>query len=271
MTHGDYRADIKNSTQLAAHRRKNGILILPVGCFEMHGPHACMSCDTFISEAASCVLAEAWDALVLPPIHYTFPGAPGPWPGTTDIAPEATLAYFKAVVEAVFKNGFQKLVVVNIHFPNIVNIEMMLRSVFQKTGHLPLFYNINYGALNQRMNAEWHEDYGEAMIMLGAMYLLGRHGDWVPENQPQERLKGPTWPTPNTWELKKRGTGFGYYFIQAQNHVGQYPGMKLEHAPRAAEIFREVLLSNTRDLPANYSAFIADMRKAMVEKPWDKL
>ena len=40
-------ADTMTSPQMAAHRRDGGILLLPVGCFEMHDRHVGLSCDTF--------------------------------------------------------------------------------------------------------------------------------------------------------------------------------------------------------------------------------
>ncbi|GAG06965.1 unnamed protein product, partial [marine sediment metagenome] len=80
-------ADTMTSVEMAAHRRRNGIVLLPVGSFEMHGVHVGMSCDTFVTLAACRVLAEEWDAIVMPPIHYTFAGATAPFPGTVDVHP----------------------------------------------------------------------------------------------------------------------------------------------------------------------------------------
>ena len=109
-----YYADTRNTGEMAAFRKEKGILLLPVGCFEMHGPHASMSCDTFIAEAVSCILAEEWNGVVLPPIHYAYPGASTPWPGTVDVSPEITCAYLKEVVTGIMKSGYERLVLIKL-------------------------------------------------------------------------------------------------------------------------------------------------------------
>ena len=72
-------ADVMSSVEMAEHRKRDGIVLLPLGCFEMHCVHMGMSCDTFLVEAACRVLADEWDAVIMPPIHYTYPGASTPW------------------------------------------------------------------------------------------------------------------------------------------------------------------------------------------------
>ena len=96
-------ADTMTSGEMAAHRDRNGIVLLPLGCFEMHGVQVGMGCDTFEAEAACRVLADPLDAVVLPPIQYTFAGATGPWPGTVNLRPEEVMAYIKAVVTAILR------------------------------------------------------------------------------------------------------------------------------------------------------------------------
>jgi creatinine amidohydrolase/Fe(II)-dependent formamide hydrolase-like protein len=60
-------ADTMTSAEMAAHRRKNGILLLPVGCFEMHDVHVGMSCDTFTVEATCRWSSTKPQCLASPP------------------------------------------------------------------------------------------------------------------------------------------------------------------------------------------------------------
>jgi hypothetical protein len=256
---------------MAAHRRKDGILLLPVGCFEMHGPHACLSCDTFLAEAAACVLAEAWDALVLPPIHYTYPGATALFPGTVAISPEATRDYVKAVVLAVLRNGFRKVVITSLHGPNNVMLEHVLRSIFLTTNQTPISFSPNLGECSKRIEAKWGRPHGEAMLLLGALYILGRHSQWNPQCLGDTLLAGPSYPFDSAWRLRQNGVSFPYHFVKPENHVGRSPGMTLDDAPAAAQIYREVVLATGRDLPGLYEQFQQDMRRALAEKPWQDL
>ena len=65
------RMELMTSPQVARYLQTSDLAILPVGCFEMHGPHVPLGCDTLHAYAMSVILAEQWDCLVLPPIQYT--------------------------------------------------------------------------------------------------------------------------------------------------------------------------------------------------------
>jgi len=123
-------ADTMNTVEMAEHRRRNGIVLLPFGCFEMHGLHAGMACDSFQAEAICRVLAEAWDAVIFPTTHYMYPGATSRWPGSVGVLPRESMDYVIAVVKAILRNGFKRVVLVNVHGPSNMIITLALRTVF---------------------------------------------------------------------------------------------------------------------------------------------
>lgn len=263
-------ADVMNTVEIEAHRRAGGIVLLPLGCFEMHSVHMGMSTDTFLVEAACRVLADQWKAIIYPPIHYCYPGASTPWAGTVSISPRDTLDYCISVVQAIIDNGFQKVVLVSLHGPNNPMIQMALRSIFEETGDIPILYAPDYGEFCRRVEAEYGQPHGEAAMLLASMYMCGRHGEFDPSATAGEKLEGPRYPFPSAGKLRKHGATMPYYFVEPNNHVGRYPGLTLDDAPRLAKLYTEVILETARGLPETYDKFQKEMWKAMEKAPWDK-
>ena len=236
----------------------------------MHGVHAGISCDSFLAEAACRVLAEEWDAVILPMIHYTYPGATSRWPGSVSILPRETLDYVIAVTKAVLRNGFKRVVLVSLHGPNSLIIPLALRTVFEETGGIPISFSANYyETFCQRVEKEWGQLHGEAAVYLASLYICGRHGEFDPAAKPGD--VGRTFPYESFRRLAEHGVSMPYYFQRPEDHVGTCPGLKLEDAPRLAELYREILREQARGLPEHYEEFQEYMRKMIESAPWENL
>ncbi len=263
-------ADIMTTSQMAEHQRRGSIVLLPLGCFEMHGVQASMSTDTWLAEAACRVLAEAWeDVLIYPPVHYCYPGASGPWAGSVSVSPLETIQYVIGVVRAIIKNGFKRVVLVSLHGPNGFLLQVALRTLFEETGDLPVHFSPDYGEFCRRVESVFGQPHAEAAMLLASLYMVGRHGEFDPSVGGTEVVPGPAYPFESAGRLRQCGVSFPYYFVEPNNHVGYYPGLKLDDAPKLAEIYREVILEKGRDLPVAYAQFQAEMQEAMASAPWD--
>jgi hypothetical protein len=268
---GKVFADTMTSAEMAAHRRKNGILLLPVGCFEMHDVHVGMSCDTFIVEAMCRILAEEWDAVILPPIHYTYPGATARWPGSVRILPREVLDYTIAVVKGILRNGFRRLVLVSVHGPNNPMIEVAMRHVFEETGELPVLFMLDEGPFRRQVEEEFGHPHGEAAYYLASLYICGRHGEFDPATSESEMHPRHVPAFESLGKLWRRGVSGPLVYATRWDHVGRYPGLTLGDAPRVAEIFREHLLKQARGLPEDYERCQQDIWQALKDAPWDEL
>lgn len=263
-------ADTMTCGEMAAHRRRNGIVLLPVGCFEMHGVQVGMGCDTFEAEAACRILAEELDAIVMPAISYTFAGATGPWPGTVNILPQQAVDYVTAVVKSILKNGFKRVVLVSIHGPSSWFLQAAVRTIFEETGEIPI-------VLHPRLEDFWRwveETYGRphssAASYLAALHICDRHGEFDPAATEAETLEG-TYPFESQRALARHGVAMPYRYVRPQDHVGRYPGLAMEDAPRLAEEFRRSVAKAAQGLPEDYAQFQKDMRQAMKKAPWADL
>lgn len=261
-------ADTMTSGEMAEHRRRNGIVLLPFGCFEMHGIYVGMACDSFLAEAACRVLAEEWDAIILPTVHYTYPGATSRWPGSVSILPRETLDYVVAVTKGVLRNGFKRVVLVNLHGPSGMIIQLALRTIFEETGQIPVLFVPDYGGMCKRVEKEWGHPHAEAALYLASLYICGRHGEFDPAAKPGD--VGQTSPYESYRQLAGHGVLMPYYYIRPEDHVGSYPGLKLEDAPRLAQVYREVILERAKGLPEDYETFQKHMWQLMKDAPWQK-
>jgi len=262
----NYKADTMSTVELAAHRDANGIVLLPVGCTEMHGLHLGVGCDTFEAEAASLVLAEAWGAVVLPTVAYSYAGATTPWAGTISILPVEAINNLVAVIEGILRNGFKRIVLVSIHGPNNYLVPLALRTVFERTGEIPVFIEPDYDSFYKRVGERWPGCEPGVPAYLAVVEICGRHGEYDPAPQPGDVSR--TYPMESLRRLVKHKVLTPYLFTRPEDHVGSGPGLTMADGPEVAKVFREVLMEQAKGFPEDYAAFQADMKALMNRAPW---
>ncbi|MBR0599556.1 creatininase [Sinanaerobacter chloroacetimidivorans] len=103
--------------------RKEGIVILPVGSTEQHGPHLPLSVDAIISEGLAVMIAEKVRGAVAPTICYGYKSAPlsggGPFfPGTLDLNGLTLMNLVGDVLEELIRDQVKKILIVNGHYEN---------------------------------------------------------------------------------------------------------------------------------------------------------
>jgi creatinine amidohydrolase len=106
--------------EVAALRESNGgLLLLPLGATEQHGPHLPVCTDTLIASAA-CALASAKTRVpVLPPLAFTVSaGHTAKWPGTFSLLHETFIASLRQIAAWCAATGWKRLLLVNSHFGN---------------------------------------------------------------------------------------------------------------------------------------------------------
>ncbi len=96
--------------------RKNVVLVLPTGSVEQHGPHLTLASDATQAEAFARLAAlELTDAIVLPAIWYTTCLDTSNYPGTISLNPSLVVEMVCGIITSLYRNGFRKLVIANVH------------------------------------------------------------------------------------------------------------------------------------------------------------
>ena len=143
-------------------RRKNDIVLVPVGCTENHGIHSNSGLDTFmvtsICEAVRRKTAKNGHevALAFPPLNYGgHPYHHLAMPGTVMVSEKVVVETLIWVMAGLWDDGFRKIILVNNH-----GMDWMLESAIQeffKRYMLPGFATV----------VEWHRAVREFFYPLG--------------------------------------------------------------------------------------------------------
>ena len=260
--YADVRMELMSSRQAQEYLRKNDLVILPVGCFEMHGPLVPLGCDSFIDWAMGLLLARQWKCPCLPPIFYTFPGASGPWPGTVDISNRATVDYVQAVVMALLKGGFKRVVILGSHGPLGAMMQYVLRDVFQATGHAVLHVQ-PYDKVMKSMDAAG-VPFGEPGVVLASMQILGLGGAFDPAAKVDRPLE---FPVPSIRGLRQCGAAMPWIFAKDYQHTGINSKLKASHADRIVAALEQAA-RGMKDLPKHFNQYRREMARLYKENPW---
>ena len=263
----DVRMDLLTSKEVAEYTKRSDLVILPVGCFEFHGPKVPLACDAINAWAAGILLAERWRAICAPPVYYTYPGASGPWPGSMDVSPDITQEYIKEIVCGFLKNGFGRVVLCGIHAPLQWMLENVIRSIYQDTGQLVL-------SLMPRMldNALMTEKLGyrggEDVTTLASLKVLGLHGAYDPAvDVAEDKTTGS--PLESLTGLWSRGANVAWLFNADHQHTGIRKGLKLEDADRILQVMSQAV-ENMADIPELFAQYQKDMTRLDKNKPWNR-
>lgn len=106
------------------HERLNqAVFILPLGATEQHGYHMPLGVDVFLPLHLALRIADAFPAVVAPPLAYGYKSQPksgggGLFPGTTSLDGSTLTASVRDFVRELSRQGQQSIVVLNGHMEN---------------------------------------------------------------------------------------------------------------------------------------------------------
>jgi creatinine amidohydrolase len=107
--------------EVQAAAEAGGLILLPVGAVEQHGPHLPLDTDSvtaFTVCGRAAELVRDFPVLVLPPIWWGLSPYWMAFAGTLTLAPETLLALIADLAGSVAAHGFRRLIIVNGHGGN---------------------------------------------------------------------------------------------------------------------------------------------------------
>lgn len=224
-----------------------GLLLLPLGATEQHGPHLPVGMDTLLAEALCNAAAEATGVLVLPALHITTSQGHTPkWPGTFSLRHSTFIAILRDIADWAAATGWKRLLFINAHFGNdaparvavdqirlshLGTLQIGLLNGFQLTPEIWATYTADA--------ADLHANQAETALMLHLCPNLVRHDRISTSDDPD----------------RTAGTIFSHPVAQtSMNGVTGHPSRAT--AEQGAILFREMT-----------DALIAKIRTAITEEP----
>ncbi|MDO5479353.1 MAG: creatininase family protein [Clostridia bacterium] len=116
--------------------KSKGLCILPLGCLEKHGEHQTVGCDAFIGDILTKAAAELEYAVVFPTGYWVgdlfgvrSAAKPETVRGGIAIKPETLLTVLTELCEEIARNGFRKILIVNVHGGNVGFLDFFVRAM----------------------------------------------------------------------------------------------------------------------------------------------
>lgn len=261
----DVRMDLLSSRDVQDYMKKNDMVILPVGCFEMHGPDMPLGCDSIHAWGQAILLAKEWECLTLPPVIYTYPGASGPWPGTVEISTRVTIEYIKEIVIGLSKTGFKRIVLCGTHGPLKSILFCVIRDVYMET-NLIVVHMVPPLMPEDLMREKLGYLRGEDILLAASLKILGLHGVYNPSSavdKPQE------FPFEIIKELNKANVSLPWTFSKDYQHTGLRKEVTLNDVDTAIEIMKKAA-QRLKDFPDHYAHYQKEMKLLWEGEPWKR-
>ena len=134
----DYFLPRLATTDIQALDKEKGVVVLPIGAVEQHGPHLPVYTDTLIAEGMVTSIFEHFtpedNIWLLPPVPYGKSNEHFGKPGVMTLSAQTLQQVILDIGKSVKASGFRRLVLFNTHGGNIDVLNMMAREIRIETG-----------------------------------------------------------------------------------------------------------------------------------------
>lgn len=108
---------------------RTGVVVLPLGSVEQHGPHLPSGTDTMAADLVAIEVAERLDAMVVPAGQYGVTPIHAGHPGTVSLRRQVFEAYLTNICEELVEMGANTFVFVNWHEGNIASLDAVATDI----------------------------------------------------------------------------------------------------------------------------------------------
>lgn len=114
---------------------QNRVVVLPVGTVEQHGPHLPLVTDVVTASEMSRMAVEkiANEAVLMPPVYYSFNQHHMDFPGTIAVAGDTIINYVTDIGLSLAHHGFRKILLVNGHGSNVPFLDIAARNITNRS------------------------------------------------------------------------------------------------------------------------------------------
>lgn len=124
------------SPQVAEMLEGNGLVVIPFGSVEQHGPHLPAGTDTMAADLVATELADLLDGLVVPGGPYGVTPIHAGHAGTISLSRDVFEAYVLNICDEMVAMGARTLVFVNWHEGNIASLDAVATDLQTDNDHV---------------------------------------------------------------------------------------------------------------------------------------
>ena len=107
----------------------NGVVIIPIGAIEVHGPHLPVGTDSIETYEIGLRAAEQVGVVLTPLVWIGNSRSFMDFPGTISVDPETLLAYTRDIAISLIQQGFDKLVLLDGHGGNYGILDLLIEEI----------------------------------------------------------------------------------------------------------------------------------------------
>lgn len=112
----------------------SGIVIVPVGAVEEHGPHLPVGTDSIETYEIGLRAAEIAGVVITPPIWFGNSRSFMDFPGTITVRPDTLKLFTKDVIVSLIKHGFDKPIILDGHSGNYGIMDILIEDIMLEHG-----------------------------------------------------------------------------------------------------------------------------------------
>ena len=116
-----------------AREDSNGVVIIPIGAVEVHGPHLPVGTDSIETYAIGLRAAEQVGVVIAPLIWFGNSRSFMDFPGTVSVRPEILKEFTKDVVLSLSQHGFDKFILLDGHGGNYGILDLLIEEIHLET------------------------------------------------------------------------------------------------------------------------------------------
>jgi creatinine amidohydrolase len=120
-------------------QKSEGVVLIPVGSIEIHGPHLPVGCDTLVAGKVVEMVAEREPVVVAPVMAYTMAPVARLHPGGISLPPELLVEHLQKVCDELARNGYNKIILVHAHGGNVAMHHMILSATIDRAKPYSLY------------------------------------------------------------------------------------------------------------------------------------
>jgi len=123
-------------SEIAAAASRGAVVLLPIGTVDAQGPHMPLGYDYLVAEELARRACELTGDVWTAPLCYGVSEALVAFPGTISVSVDTLRDLVRSVVGSLLSHGFEHVVLVTNHNPNMHAVEQACRDIRRDTGVL---------------------------------------------------------------------------------------------------------------------------------------